>query len=320
MLSLFASVPRGGRRSRLARFTVLLAALALLLCVVLPSPTVADGDDEISREDYVAMDLDVSKALAFHTQYPVLEPSVAHSRFAYVMIHYEGTPKDDLYVLGSRVVIKSIRDSGTKQDIVVLCATNVRESTKQAFREVGAIIREVPNIPNPYKATQQARRTYKSRFEFTFNKLYIWNLVEYERVMYLDADNLIVRNVDELFLCGHYCNTFMNPLFFHTGLMVVKPDAALFHSLLDSLLSLKIFSYDGADQGFLTAAFPGLDAAPLFNATAMLLSGGAPSEAPLMRYPMEYNFNSVFWYPFFSYDYFRRAQHPFSNEIGRAHV
>lgn len=45
----------------------------------------------------------------------------------------------------------------------------------------------------------------------------IWNLLEYERVMFLDADNLFVQNIDELFLCGHFCVVFMNPIYFHTG-------------------------------------------------------------------------------------------------------
>jgi hypothetical protein len=31
------------------------------------------------------------------------------SRFAYVMIHYEGTPNDDAYILGLRVLIHSIK-------------------------------------------------------------------------------------------------------------------------------------------------------------------------------------------------------------------
>jgi hypothetical protein len=299
-------------RARMPRL-FMLSLVVMFVALLFSAPVVrADDDEELSRDQYVSMGIDVPKVLAHVTQFPTPAAAGNHSRFAYVMIHYEGTPKDDMYVLGTRVVIKSILDTGSKQDVVILCADNVRESTKKQFRDVGAIIKEVPNIPNPYKATQQARRTYKSRFEFTFNKLYIWNLVEYERVMYLDADNLIVRNVDELFLCGHYCNAFFNPLFFHTGMMVVKPDHAIFHSLVESLLTVKIFSYDGADQGFLTAAFPALDKAPLFNATAMLASGGRPSEAPLMRFPMEYNFNSVFWYPHFSYDYYRRAKHPFS--------
>lgn len=164
--------------------------------------------------------------------------------------------QDDLYVLGVRVLLRSIRKTGTKEDLVCLIADNVRQSTRDYFAAEGCILKTVPNIPNPYKETQQLRRTYKPRFEFTFNKLYVWNLLEYERVMYLDADNVFLNNIDDLFYCGEFCVVFFNPSFFHTGMMVIKPDAKVFRRLLTNLLTFKTFSYDGADQGFLIAEFP----------------------------------------------------------------
>lgn len=58
-----------------------------------------------------------------------------------------------MYVLGVRVLLRSIRKSGSTQDMVIITADNVRESTKEYFRAEGAIIKEVPNIPNPYKVS-----------------------------------------------------------------------------------------------------------------------------------------------------------------------
>lgn len=169
---------------------------------------------------------------------------------------------------------------------------------------------------NYFQETQQLRRTYKPRFEFTFNKLYVWNLVEYERVMYLDADNVIVNNIDELFYCGHFCVAFFNPAFFHTGMMIVKPDRAEFTRLLKNLLTFSTFSYDGADQGFLTAEYPELEGAPMFDPAEVLADPAHPKmyEHKGMRFPIEYNFNSVYWYPYFSFDYYRRARLPFSTK------
>lgn len=279
-----------------------------------PPPVEIPDEGQLNPDDFHRIDIDVEQAVEYHSHFPQpIPPGTKHSRNAYVMIHYEGTPRDDLYVLGTRVAIRSIHESGSLQDVVIICADNVRQSTIDVFTRDGAVVKMVPNIPNPYKGEQQRRRTYKSRFEFTFNKLYIWNLLEYERVIYLDADNLVVRNLDELFLCGHFCPTFFNPLFFHTGMMVVKPDAAKFVSLIHDLLSLDVFSYDGADQGFLTAAFPSLEGAPLLNPVReLLLNGGKPSEEPHMRFPMEYNINSAFFYHKMSWDHFRVANLPIS--------
>ncbi len=138
--------------------------------------------------------------------------------------------------------------------------------------------------------------------------------------MYLDADNLVTTNIDELFLCGHFCVAFLSPTYFHTGLMVIKPSTSEFKRLLKNLLTLESFSYDGADQGFLTAEFLDVDTSPMFDPKVPYIrareqNSSAPVayEDPTMRYPAEYNFNSVYWYPYFSFDFFRRANLPFSN-------
>ena len=51
------------------------------------------------------------------------------------------------------------------------------------------------DIPNPFA------HSVKPRFLLTLNKLHLWRMTRYERVVYLDADNLVVHNMDELFGC-----------------------------------------------------------------------------------------------------------------------
>lgn len=51
----------------------------------------------------------------------------------------------------------------------------------------------VDDIPNPFA------HSVKPRFLLTLNKLHLWRMTRYERVVYLDADNLVVHNMDELF-------------------------------------------------------------------------------------------------------------------------
>jgi alpha-N-acetylglucosamine transferase len=154
-------------------------------------------------------------------------------------------------------MMRSLRRTGTRADVVVLVSPNVKEETRQVLRQDNAIVTEVPNLVNPYKAKKaegQSQR-FLSRFEFTLNKLYMWNLTQYERVVYLDADNIALGNFDELFDCGHFCAVFMNPCNFHTGLLVIKPDVHQFERMVHALYN-HTRSYDGADQGFLTAFFP----------------------------------------------------------------
>jgi len=218
--------------------------------------------------------------------------AVTKSKYAYATIHYEGTPKDAEYLLAIRVMMRSLRRTGTKADVVVLVSPNVKAETRQVLRQDGAIVTEVPNLANPYKAAQAQGepQRYLARFEFTLNKLYMWNLTQYERVVYLDADNIALGNLDELFDCGHFCAVFMNPCNFHTGLLVIKPDTKQFNHMVESLPSIE--SYDGADQGFLTAFFPfkEMGGAPMFDPE------NPQKDAPLLRLPPGYNLNALWYY------------------------
>lgn len=85
-------------------------------------------------------------------------------------------------------------------------------------QEDRAKVVRVENLNNPYKN----RTNFNTRFKLTLNKLYAWSLVEYERVVMLDADNLFLLNTDELFQCGQFCAVFINPCIFHTGLFVLQ--------------------------------------------------------------------------------------------------
>ena len=85
-------------------------------------------------------------------------------------------------------------------------------------KEDGAKVVRVENLDNPYKHQDN----FDKRFKLSLNKLYAWSLVDYDRVVMLDADNLFLQNTDELFQCGQFCAVFINPCVFHTGLFVLQ--------------------------------------------------------------------------------------------------
>ena len=297
---------RGGTKLQLTTATsplcsriLSLASLCLwcLLLLLIPSPCLAY--DLLPTPSTPPVDIKSPR-----------NPSTGLTRFAYVALHYEGTPRDDEYLLGLRTTIHSLQLSGTTQDIVVLLSDNVRPSTRSQLLSQGVRLHTVTNIENPFKTetSERRRRTYRPRFEFTFNKLYLWNLTQYERVVYLDSDNIVLSNPDELFMCGHFCVVYMNPLLFHTGLMVIKPDTAKFHSLVHTLFSSDSYSHDGADQGFLCAVFD-MEDAPLYDVEAVKQHPGVPLETDRVRLAIGYNLNQFWYYNYFTWDFYRHNQY-----------
>lgn len=57
----------------------------------------------------------------------------------------------------------------------------------------------------------------------SYNKLGLWDLAEYKRVVYLEPENLVLENMDDLFLCGPMCAVHINPLVYINSLWVVTP-------------------------------------------------------------------------------------------------
>jgi alpha-N-acetylglucosamine transferase len=146
---------------------------------------------------------------------------------------------------------------GTRADMVMLVSPNMKEETWQVLQQDNTIITKVPNLVNPYKAKKAKGQSqcFLLHFEFTLNKLYMWNLTQYECVVYLDTDNIALGNFNKLFDCSHFCTMFMNPCNFHTGLLIIKPDMHQFEHRVHALYN-HTHSYNSANQGFLTTFFP----------------------------------------------------------------
>ncbi|KAJ8328586.1 glycogenin glucosyltransferase [Batrachochytrium dendrobatidis] len=96
----------------------------------------------------------------------------------------------------------------------------------------------------------------------TFTKLHLWNpdILPYSRIVFLDADTLVQRNIDCLFQYVEQESVVFAaapdagwPDCFNSGVFVTKPCAVLFHQLLE--YAANNTSFDGGDQGLLNSFF-----------------------------------------------------------------
>ena len=175
------------------------------------------------------------------------------TRDAYVTLLYGG------FLLGARVLGQSLRETDTTKDLIALCTEGVSDNTKRVLQADGWIIRPVANIHNPYEGLSN-RGDY---FAGIFSKLHIWNMTEYERVIYLDSDALVLSNIDHMFDCGTLCAAFRHSDLFNAGILVVEPSKAIFRDMLEKIPNIP--SYDDGDQGFLNIYFKDLLYASMFN-------------------------------------------------------
>ncbi|MCO5586290.1 hypothetical protein L7F22_040229 [Adiantum nelumboides] len=182
------------------------------------------------------------------------------NRNAYGTILYVGTPRDYEFYIAARVLLQSLARLHVNADLILIASLDVPQSWAHNFAIEGVRVIRVPNLLNPFKDMPD----FDKRFKYSLNKVYAWRLVDYERIVMLDVDNVFIRNTDELFLCGQFCAVFIDPCIFHTGLLVLEPSNRVFKEMYDYLSTGKLESFDGADQGFLTSYFNRLLEKPLF--------------------------------------------------------
>ncbi|CDO96156.1 unnamed protein product [Kluyveromyces dobzhanskii CBS 2104] len=102
----------------------------------------------------------------------------------------------------------------------------------------------------------------RSELAFTFLKLHLWELTQYDKVLYLDSDVLPLDS-DIFKIFDHVSSQTSDqiaavpdcgwPDLFNSGVMVIKPNKEKYKELHD--MATKELSIDGADQGILNQFF-----------------------------------------------------------------
>lgn len=90
----------------------------------------------------------------------------------------------------------------------------------------------------------------------TFTKIELWKQTQYKRIVYLDADMVVIRAPNELLTMDTKFAAAPDvgwPDCFNSGMMVLNPNLSDYYSLL--ALAHRGISFDGADQGLLNMHF-----------------------------------------------------------------
>ena len=151
----------------------------------------------------------------------------------------------DEYVPGLEVLGRSLAETGTVAPRVAMVTRDVTQLARTRLAAEGWAIHEVEPIDNP------ATDLLMPRFAGVFTKLRVWELTQYRKVVFLDADTIVLHNIDELFERPSLAAApdFLLPDHFNSGVMVLDPSNETFASMLRRLP--EVGSYDGGDQGFL---------------------------------------------------------------------
>lgn len=184
---------------------------------------------------------------------------------------------DDSFFQGVCALSKTIKKYNA-YPLCVMADSKLSKSTLKRLEDMVDRVVLVPEIKNPYHTTNPSNHSVVSEKHSNdngddavedkecptwlgseFTKLNIWGLTEYEKVVYIDADAIIVDCTDELFdLDTDFAAApdVFPPDKFNAGVLVIKPDASVLNNMIQCIHDKALTSYDGGDTGFLNAFFP----------------------------------------------------------------
>ncbi|KAF2668532.1 nucleotide-diphospho-sugar transferase [Microthyrium microscopicum] len=156
----------------------------------------------------------------------------------------------DSYLPGAMVLGHSLKDAGATKDLVALVTLETLSiDTLDELKTLYEIV-PVARIPN----TRPANLYLMGRPDllYAFTKIGLWRQTQYSKIVYMDADMVALRNLDDLFYidAGFAAAPDVGwPDAFNSGLMVLTPSMGDYWALQS--LASSGDSFDGADQGLL---------------------------------------------------------------------
>jgi hypothetical protein len=189
-------------------------------------------------------------------------------------------------VLEAAAHTRSRDESGKPHALLLALVTpDVSGEARAQLHRDGVYTHEVRHVRNPYIGGER----FNHRFDDVLAKLQVFALEQFEKVVYVDADALVLGHIHDMFQCGDFCAAFINPCHFNSGVMVIRPSQALFQDMLRKLATTE--SYDGGDQGFLNVYYADLFYAPGFGPDDPHRGG------QLRRLPFGYHLDHIIYYP-----------------------
>ena len=188
------------------------------------------------------MEIQRYKMAEYSTTRKLNDHNLYHQRVAYATVLHSS----EAYVCGAIALAQSIIQNNSTNDLVLLHDSSLSQKSLQGLRDAGWKTKQIQPIRSPF-----ARKN--SYNEWNYSKLRLWQLTDYDKVIFIDADLIILKNIDKFFAYPQLSAAPNDKVLFNSGIMVIEPSTCLFEDMMSK--SRRLMSYNGGDQGFLNEVF-----------------------------------------------------------------
>lgn len=173
---------------------------------------------------------------------------------------------NDNYLPGIIILNESLKSVNSKYPLKCIVTDYVSEQVITELNSYNIETIKVNTIYFPDKIAEfnkQIDQKFAETWKHCLAKLYCFTFTNYDKVIFLDADLLILKNVDHCFemphmtaaLDGEYSNIWPKWPHFNAGFMVIKPNKAEFNNILKFIgkINPEEITYNFTDKHYVIA-------------------------------------------------------------------
>jgi glycogenin glucosyltransferase len=154
----------------------------------------------------------------------------------------------DDYLLGALTLHKSLMLTKPRYDLLVVLTKNISATCRRALDRTGI---KTMTLDRDFAMGEEARATNTrsglSQWNNTLSKLLIFELTQYEKIVFLDSDMMVLQNLDHLFELPHMSGVTADKLTdghehwieLNAGLVVIEPQSGLAASIMSHVSALE---------------------------------------------------------------------------------
>jgi glycogenin len=169
----------------------------------------------------------------------------------------------ETYLPGVLALHESLRRTGTPYPLMVAVSANLPADVEPPMWQAGILVRRIPEST----AIPREMIENNGHWGYTFDKVHLFGLVEFSKLVYVDSDMMVISNIDELFdkphMSGVPAGRLVHPdwIRLNGGLLVIEPQEQLadriFATLPQALEEVAALGNTASgDQDLLNAYYP----------------------------------------------------------------
>lgn len=148
------------------------------------------------------------------------------------------TTADAAYLAGALTLGSSIRAFDTLRELLVLVTAAVPAAWHEELRDAGFEVVAVEEVQEFWWGREHPRcqsfdPDQDVRWGHEMTKLRLWQLEQYEKLLYIDADAVLLAPADDLFHQGGFAaERGLSGQWFNAGVMLIQPSQQTFDALI----------------------------------------------------------------------------------------